>query len=180
MKKIKLLVLITTISLNFLSCTKEGPEGPQGPQGIQGPAGQDGNANVIYGTVTLNSSNWTFSNGLWSTNTLNDNGITNDVYDGGVVMVYLKGGNSWVPIPYTAVASGGNLSLSIYFYYSVGSLVLEAAYSNLGQNSNPVTFFYGSGGTMTIKVVKISPSGIRPDLDYKNWSAVKEAYNLAE
>ena len=98
MKKLSFLSLCFSVAILFASCTKEGPMGPVGPQGAQGPTGssgaqgQTGTANVLY-------SNWSTSSLEWSNDanatlqklaTLTATGLTQEVLDRGMVLVYSR------------------------------------------------------------------------------------------
>jgi hypothetical protein len=121
----------------------EGPPGPQGPEGPEGPAGEDGNANVVAAAVELSNADW--GNGTYvyrhgpGANTsraarvveLEVPEITQEIYDLGMVHVYLKVPDSltgnpvvWAPLPYQYLAFGSAYHYNIAFTFDVGKLTL--------------------------------------------------------
>ena len=83
-----------------VSCAKEGPMGPAGPQGPQGPAGQDGNANVASSTLTVYPNDWYWDNTSWRVD-FDYPAVNSNIYNSGVVLVYMENENTWRQIPMT-------------------------------------------------------------------------------
>jgi hypothetical protein len=113
MRKFKLLSLILlSVILIAVNCTKEGPEGPVGAQGPQGPAGNAGAAGATGGTGATGAtgatgtanviySSWfSFATGDWADSTItnvggakrairNAPGVTATVMNQGVILSYM-------------------------------------------------------------------------------------------
>jgi hypothetical protein len=100
-------LLLLSISLIAVNCTKEGPEGPVGPTGAQGPAGTNGtpgtpgapgpagSANVIYSAwyTTVTGDYTSTGVGPYTASFLFDKaapGVTQAIIDNGVVLCYMK------------------------------------------------------------------------------------------
>ena len=87
-----------------ISCSAEDGEdgaiGPQGPQGIQGEAGQDGQ-NGADGNANVVASDWIASAfpteaSSYTTFQINDNSITEEIIETGVVLAFgRQGGGVW-------------------------------------------------------------------------------------
>jgi hypothetical protein len=121
----------------------QGPEGPEGPQGPEGPAGDQGNANVVAAVVELSNADWGTGSYVYrhgpNANTsrparvveLEVPEITQEIYDLGMVHVYLKvpeslagGPVAWAPLPYQFLAFGSAYHYNIAFRYDVGRLTI--------------------------------------------------------
>lgn len=126
-----LLIVLSSLSLIFImNCEgpegPTGPEGPQGPQGElgpegpQGPPGEDGNANVI-------SSEWIRLGDVASpadTSLIGRNytryhipadQLTQEIIDGGTIIVYYQLLGMITPLPYTLAGIGGDEDKLITF-----------------------------------------------------------------
>lgn len=126
-----LLIVISSLSLIFImNCEgPEGPTGPEGPQGPQGelgpegpegPPGEDGNANVI-------SSEWIRLGDVASpadTSLIGRNytryhipadQLTQEIIDGGTIIVYYQLLGMITPLPYTLAGIGGDEDKLITF-----------------------------------------------------------------
>lgn len=93
-------ILFGALALTFTSCSKEGPQGPAGPSGPTGPAGPAGpagqNANFAIGEYQVAAGD--FQGGQYAE--FEADVITQDVYESGVVLVYvLDGFEYWNHIP---------------------------------------------------------------------------------
>lgn len=170
MKTKKLLITAFMIISGSAILTFNGCKGKDGAPGAQGPAGTNGNANVTSGTVTV--SNWTYdgTNKLYKA-TIIDNNITQAIVDEGVVLVYLISGGGNLALPVTIYPTS-TYSETISFVYGLQQVVLSIQDSDLTQPGTP--------GSINFRVVKIAPSGIiaHPDVDFKNYTQVKAAFNL--
>jgi hypothetical protein len=160
MKKKSLIIFGITL-ISIVGCTKEGPIGP---------AGADGNANVVSSTIS--SSNWVYNSPSWSI-TFSYPAITQNIIDKGAVLVYLKNGQAYTQLPLT-IYSSATFSSSLEVNSFVGGVKVFWTDSDLTQPSNP--------GNREFKVVVIAASGLaqNPNLDFKNYEAVKLAYNLKD
>lgn len=97
MKKIAL--LLSFITVLFVSCSTEGTQGPPGPQGPQGPAGSDG----ILGQVFEVEVDFTAANNYQF---LVEFPATIEVFDSDIVIAYIldevdNGVDIWEPLPQT-------------------------------------------------------------------------------
>lgn len=160
MKKNSLIIFGIAL-ISIFSCTKEGP---------MGPAGANGNANVVSSTIS--SSNWVFTSPSWAI-TFTYPAITQDIIDKGAVLVYLKSGQSYSQLPVTIYQSA-SYSTSLEVASFLGGVKVFWTDSDLTQPTNP--------GNKEFKVVVIAASGLaqNPNLDFENYEAVKQAYNLKE
>ncbi|MES2287195.1 MAG: hypothetical protein V4547_16005 [Bacteroidota bacterium] len=163
MKKVKqigfiMLIGISTAMIN--GCAKDGATGPAGT------AGTNGNANVLgSNSISVISSDWTLSNGFYSTSfTLPV--ITQSIVDKGVVIVYEKLGSSMQCMPYT------NGFTERDFTFNVGSFKVWSHETDGSAPTNP--------GAQTYRAVVISASNLiaHPNVDFKNYQMVKTTFNL--
>ena len=153
--------------LLFTNCAKDGATGPAGPAG---PAGANGNANVVSSTIT--SSNWTYNSPSWEI-TFTYPAITQDIIDKGAVLVYLKNGTAYTQLPLTFYQSS-SYSTSLEVSNFLGGVKIFWTDSDLTQPINP--------GSWTFKIVVIAASGkmANPNVNYKDYNAVKQAFNLQD
>ena len=149
--------------LLFTNCKKEGPQGPAGKDGT------NGNANVVSSSIT--SSSWVYSSPSWSIN-FTYGAITQDIIDRGAVLVYMKVGSAYNQIPITFYPAN-NYSRTYDISTYVGGVTIYCTDSDLTQPTNP--------GTLTFKVVVIAASQLikNPNVDLKNYTAVKQAFNIS-
>ena len=130
-----------------------GPQGDQGPQGLQGIAGSDGNegpqgdpgaANVIYSNwIPFNTSNWVLADEFGRQTQLykiDENRITSDIIDKGLVMVYVKfgGASSPRPLPFTGYIL--SLSKEQHLWYRLETDAITIVFHNLNDNLDPGRF----------------------------------------
>ncbi len=129
---IKNLLFLLSIVLFLFSCEVEGPMGPQGTagqNGQNGKDGQDGNANVVSEVFTINTSDWVEHGTFGSIThyydvTLIISEITNDIFQSGSVIAYLKSSSdTYIALPYTFTDIGYYTTYS--FGYQVGKLIIE-------------------------------------------------------
>jgi hypothetical protein len=155
------------------SCAKEGPEGPagkdgqDGTNGTNGINGQDGNANVKSATYTIAANNWVKVNALISFVDLNVPIVTEPIASTGLVMVYRQVGDVWVAWPYTT----GN---ERFWFWAKTGLVRIHAEDIITQTPDEFTD--------SVRVIAVSSSGLarNPDLDWTDYEAVKNAFDLAD
>ncbi|MBO9635506.1 MAG: hypothetical protein J7578_20550 [Chitinophagaceae bacterium] len=115
--------------LFIVSCKKEGPAGAKG---------EDGNANVRSGTITLTNTDWKW-NSTWAftTNTgtstlyttryadINTPLISQSIADKGSVQLFFKPYSSqdaWAPLPFIYLDITRSYYFNIVFEYSVGRI----------------------------------------------------------
>ncbi len=99
--------------------------------GPQGPAGKDGNANVTStNIVTVNPNQWS-DNGYELTTQINVPGITQEILDKGVAMVYMSlATNTWSQLPY--------LEYNLYVEYVIQSGTLTIVVSTVDEEEPSV------------------------------------------
>ena len=185
MKKIsKMVAAFAAVLLMTVSCGKQGPQGPVGPQG---PAGHDGNANVVSSSLWVESNDWVLEENeagatYWRVD-IDYPAITADIVDYGAVLVYMNDmaqGTTWRQLPYT-------------FYYSIIEDGTEYFYSSSLEVSsylNCVSIFWTESDfyegyqpdrhQFKIVVIAASTYAAHPEVDYSNYEAVKEAFNLTD
>lgn len=150
--------MTATTSLFFAGCKgKDGAPGAQGPQG---------NANVI-GTNTVTVSSWTASGTAWQAS-ITAGGITADVVNTGTVQVFIKYSSGWWALP---DINGIN---STSFGFSVGTITLLNSNSDNSTPTNP--------GAKDFRVVIIPSNAMitHPNVDFKNYEAIKTAFDLKD
>lgn len=114
MKKLSSILTIVLALGMMVSCVKEGPMGPQGPQGPQGPAG---NANVASSTLTVYSDDWYWDETSWRVD-FDYPAINSDIYNSGVVLIFMEDQNTWRQIPMTFYYSEENEDGSVSYFSS--------------------------------------------------------------
>ena len=174
MKKVKqigfiMLMGISTAMIN--GCAKDGATGPAGTAGTagtNGTNGTNGNANVTgSNTISVTSSDWTLGSPFYSTS-FTSVAITQAIVNNGAVIVYEKLGTSWQCMPYT---SGGE---ERDFTFGVGTFKIWVQNTDGSAPTNP--------GAQTYRIVAIAASGLiaNPNVDFKNYQAVKTTFGLPD
>ena len=192
MRKITLFVTTILLLVTLLfqtSCVKDGVNGrdglagSQGAQGVQGVAGtsgtngKDGSTNVFGKVYNFQESDWmkvTLSGNKFNYHIYaNVPEITQVVVDRGMVAVYEKTSIGFQALPYSYGFEYASKTYVIDYdaIHSLGGVAIFKAESD-GLPSKD--------GARTYKIVVISPSGLaaHPDVDFKNYSKVVEAFNL--
>jgi hypothetical protein len=165
-------VIIFMVMLAFIACQKTGPIGPagtNGANGLNGTNGKDGNANVKSLTVSIAPSIWsgTSSTGYFYSYPVPD--ITADIANKGLVLGYLQSSNGgWLAMPWTSFYS--TYSTQYNYTYYTGYFQAQIKDSDL-ISIRPTA-------TLSFKIVIIAASGLKADVDYTSYSAVRKAYNL--
>ncbi len=176
----KLLFLFLMGSLPFLySCDKlkgdVGPAGPQGEQGVAGPKGDKGESGSSDGGGALQFTRDTASTdadgavGFGFTLTQqNANAI-----EKGVILVYAKSGGFWFPLP--GIVFFGEEVTNYTFLYNVEKLAMNLVVFETVEKPKVRKF-------QSIRVVVVPASNGRLDaeVDYKDYQAVRKAFNLPE
>lgn len=168
----------------MVSCVKEGPMGPMGPQGPtgpQGPAGQDGYVNVASSTITVYPNDWYWDNNTSWRVDFDYPAVNSDIYNSGVVLVYMEIENTWRQLPYT------------FYYNIIDGQGVESFYS-----SSLETSFYVGGVSVfwtendfydgyrpeehRFRIVAISAGyyNAYPEIDYSNYEVLKETFELVD
>jgi hypothetical protein len=151
-----ILVGLAILATVLFSCIK----------GDQGADGNDGNANV-FGTndITVNGGDWV-ADGTFFRADLTSPDITQAIVDKGIVMVYEKAGSYWNALPYTWGIT------SVSFDFGLNSVGVYYESNDGNQTANP--------GTRIFRIVSISALNAKAHstVDWKNYSVVKETFNL--
>jgi hypothetical protein len=118
------------------SCTKEGPQGPQGKKGPPGTPGQPGPAGPQgqTGTTHVFYSDWITINLRPTSNPdifvqeIKSTGLTADIVNTGVVLMYYQFADFVYPLPHKPM----------WFIYEAGRILLHS--ENNSPNNNKVRF----------------------------------------
>ncbi len=146
-------------TLIFSGCAKDGETGPQGP------AGATGNANVIA-TSTLTAS-WVLS-GTYYVAGMTVPAITQDIVDKGSVQVFTQYGDEWWALP---DLNGVN---STQFGFGLGNVSL------LNSNSDGSTPSFPSVSIFRVVVISSSNRMANPNVNWKNYKEIEQAFNLKD
>ncbi|MCU0432067.1 MAG: hypothetical protein MUC87_01280 [Bacteroidia bacterium] len=158
-----LLILLPAIVLT--QCTKEGPPGPQGEPGT-----------VNISTYLFTPTNWYVnSNSDWTAAAAIPE-ITADNIDNVAVMVYFKPVSAWRALPYTHVSS---TNYFMGFYHYVGAVEMLWTYNGIGSGSDPNDYF-NTNVQFKIIVLPADQRNANPDLDWNDYEAVKQRFNIQE
>lgn len=162
--RIELIILLAVLTSIVSSCSKAKDDEPEKP----------GNANVISRTYSVAA--WSSNSSRWYTH-LSVPEITLDNINSASIQVYFGiVNNNWIALPTTVVAS-----TDYYMGYltTVGIVEIRWDYNGIGIGSDPNTFY---SATAKFKVVIIPPAMMRvnPNLDLKNYNAVKAKLNLKD
>ena len=162
--------LVLTSGLFLMNCKGTdgavGPAGAIGPAGAAGATGTTGSANVIY-------SDWisvTFTGSITSyVGTINAPKLTQDILDKGLVQTYFKNTTGLVN-SLNFYQPNGTTPYSLWAYNTVGKINMN------GANYNP------SSPTYLYRYILV-PGGVgarKAAIDYTDYEAVKEYYNLPD
>lgn len=88
-------LLVALLTVSILGC-----EAFKGPAGTQGEAGKDGVANITTKTFTISSDEASIQDGI-VINQIEMPEITEDVYNGGDVRIYIDAADLWMALPWT-------------------------------------------------------------------------------
>ena len=135
MRALSVLLLASTVLL-AISC--------EGEQGLTGPSGDDGNANVVTGTITPTNEEWlSFAYYWFSISPTYSQGygtryvdiplaeITADVIATGAVLVSFQarsGYPNWTPLPFQFVPFSGDYIINIVYEVTEGNIRLHYFY----------------------------------------------------
>lgn len=164
---------------------EQGPQGPQGEQGEQGEQGVPGTANVMYTDwKTFDVSDWnqvTEFGRVTQLYEIQEERITENIINTGVVMVYIRFGGSSAPrlLPVTGYVTTSTKEQHLWHRLVTSKIIL--VFHNLNDNSNPGTFGSGNqyryiiipGGTF----ISYKEDGI--DLQKLSFDEVLETLNVS-
>ncbi|MBR3710844.1 MAG: hypothetical protein IKM99_07780 [Bacteroidales bacterium] len=165
------------------SCAKEGPMGPMGPMGPtgpQGPAGNDGYVNVASTTITVVPDDWYWDETSWRVDFSYD-AVTSDIYNSGVVLVYMESNDTWRQIPMTFYYSDydnqGNL---IYCSSSLETSFYEGGVSVFWTENDFYDGYRPEEHRFRLVAIAAGYYAAHPELDLSSYEMVKETFNLAD
>ena len=162
------------------SCGKEGPMGPEGPVGPEGPAGHDGNAYVASSTLTVVPEDWYWDETSWRVD-FDYDGINSDIYNNGVVLVYMETANTWRQIPmtfyYSVVDDEGRIT---YYSSSLETSFYEGGVSVFWTESDMWDGYRPEEHRFRIVAIAATYYNAHRDLDYANYEVLKETFQLAD
>lgn len=167
--------LAIAVGLTITSCKKgdTGPQGPAGPQGPQGATGNNGVSGIINTTLTAPANTWSWDNTSKTRDALfiNVTALSQSIINSGAIMLYEDfGSGTWVALPQTFVVSA-NLTYHTTFFYSLNTVGISRF---LSDESDPGQ----SAGVFRLVVI---PQGmVKPNVNIKDYNAVKDAYNLKD
>ena len=143
----------------------------------RGPKGDPGNANVKSSTVTVYSSDWYWDETSWRVD-IKYEAINADITDYGAVLVYMDNGGTWRQLPMT-----------FYYYDSANDLYCSSSLE-VSSYDEGVSIFWTENDfydgfrpdehKFKIVVIAASYYNSRSDIDYSNYEAVKEAFQIKE
>lgn len=167
MKQIKSQLFAFAIFILLISSCKKGDTGEPG---------NDGSANVTAYTFSVTS--WTYSTPAWYRN-LSVPELTSSNLNTASVQVYLGvTSGSWTALPNTFYNSPANYLMG--FETQAGIVKINWIYdSSLSSGDDPNTFF-GTNCNFKIVVIPAALLAANPDLDLKNYNAVKEKFKLKD
>lgn len=172
MKKLTVICMTLCAMLFAVSC--------RGPMGPQGPAGHDGNANVKSSTLTVNPNDWYWDETSWRVDIAFD-AIDAQIDDYGAVLVYMNSGNTWRQLPmtfyYTDHDQNGNI---LYCSSSLEVSSYQGGVSIFWTENDFYDGYQPDQHDFKIVVIAASYYSSRSDVDYSNYEAVKEAFQLAD
>jgi len=152
----KQILLVALSATTFISSCQKGEKGDTGPAGTNGT---NGNANVI-GTNTVTVA-WQLSSGIYVAG-ITAQGITQEIVDKGLVMVFIKYGNQWVPLP---DISGKN---STVYAYEVGRIDL------INSNSDGSIPAYPSNSTFRVVIIPANAKMTNPNGKWTDYNFVRQ------
>ena len=201
MKKLLKIALAVMVFVFLASCAKEGPMGPQGPQGQQGyegpagpqgpagpegpegpqgPPGNDGNAYVASTTLMVNSQDWYWDETSWRVD-FDYDAITSDVYNSGVVLVYMEVEQTWRQIPmtfyYSEVNSAGE---TVYYSSSLETSFYLGCVSVFWTDNDFYNGYRPEDHQFRLVAITAGCYSAHPDLDYSDYELVKKTFQLAD
>lgn len=177
----KLLFFVLLGSLPFLySCDKlkgdVGPAGPTGETGVAGPKGEKGEPGsggggggaLQFTRDTLSTdADGTFGLGFTLTQE-NAKAI-----EKGVILVYAKSSNLWFPLPGLVVFD--KEATEYTFAYQVDKLLLNVLVFERAEKPKVRKF-----QSVRVVVVPAANGRLNAEVDYKNYEAVRKAFDLTE
>ena len=156
-KTIFLGFIITAIAFLLVGCSKDDA----------GPAGPAGNANVKTYTYSVTNADWIPDsvNHKWTA----DHTFASSVDFSGAVLLYVQDGSNWAALPRV------NFGISFEYGFDLSTKIMEVQAADVMSMT-----LVANPGSMNFKVVTIPIVSrlANPNLDLKNYKAVKAAFNI--
>ena len=174
MKKLSLVMTVLLSFVMMVSCVKEGPMGPQGPQG---PAG---NANVASSTLLVRSNDWYWDETSWRVD-FNYPAVTNDIYNSGVVLVFMETEGTWRQIPMTFYYSQQNDDGSVSYYSSsLETSFYQGGVSVFWTENDFYDGYRPSDHNFRLVAIAASYAHEHPEVVTGDYETLKESFHLAD
>jgi hypothetical protein len=170
-------IAICLIAGGFLTNCKKaeaGPKGDTGPAGPTGTVGPAGNANVKSNTFT--NITWTFNSTTKNFEAIiSYSAITQEIVNTGAVMMYMETSSNYYSQLPTSFMFDASTILFFEFEHYNGGVKVYVHNSNLDNSIAPQS-------TIKFKIVAVAGSAKaqNPNVDYGNYTKVKEAYQLKD
>jgi hypothetical protein len=167
MKKTLQLSVISLFAIATMmtsSCKKEGPAGPAG------------NANVSSTTFSVNT--WSWNSPYYYANFSVPDLTSSNINSAAVLVYFSTTSGTWFAVPYTQYTSTYDYHMG--FSNSIGNVQVTWIYDNsLSSGSDPNTYY---GTSVRYKIVVIPPAERKanPNLNVRDYNAVKKAFNLKD
>ncbi|MCA6361761.1 MAG: hypothetical protein IM638_01870 [Bacteroidetes bacterium] len=104
-------------------------------------------------------------------------GLTTNNIDQAAVLVYFKVATAWRALPYTEVAS---TNYFMNYYSFAGRVEVIWEYNGVFGSGDSPNVYYGTNVKLKIVVLSNSQRRANPDLDWSDYEAVKQRFNLQE
>jgi hypothetical protein len=185
MRSFRLLFTVLIASTILLSSCSKGDKGDPGPQGAPGAPG---NANVLTINFTVTPSQWSAidpnlnpgDEGYFLYYLLNIVEINQEIIDYGAVIAYYDDGGFYLPLPFTKYLK--TTVPNAYLWEETLDMVLSTGTCQINFKSND--FFIPEGSSQSINIRLVIIDGLareqNPNLDWSNYTLVKEKFNLEE
>jgi hypothetical protein len=167
--------IIAIALISFSSCKKEGCTDSAAANFKKDAKKDDGTCVYLKGNtasnlITVSAGEWLGSgNARYAAKA--SSLLTADVVNKGAVLCYLKDGDYFIPIPISTWE--GSWTTHFFFEYKIGEITF------ITQDDDGVTM---NPGNVTFKVVAIEANKLilNPDVDLRDYTAVKEAFDIKD
>lgn len=127
---------------------EEGPQGEQGPQGPEGEQGPPGTADIVTLIGSYTANDIIVEGNLAGVN-FSIPAITQEVYEGGVILCYYAVGEQWLALPWTLTGASETILMTYAFGLGTFTLLFTTSAEAIAVETLP---------TGKIRVVIIPPS----------------------
>jgi len=174
----KFAMLAISFAVLFTSCAKDGETGPQGPagtNGTNGTNGTDGDVNVTTHTFTVNPNDWIPAgfagqpgHCIYVEQYYSE--ITQNVYDNGTILGFVKDQGYWVAMPFTSYS--GIVDVLYSSTYKPEFYKVNVFFSDL------TTPYFTTSMEFKVVIVDGTLRTANPDLDWNNYYEVARRFDL--